>query len=67
MTQEMIQMKLLAELKNFGLNPAEWTLHRVHALSYVIQNRIDTGFSLEGRLELKKRRPVWTTLELRSL
>lgn len=64
---EITLLKLQSELKLFGLNPAEWSLQRVQALSYVIQNRLDKNFALYGRLEYRNKKPSWKSLELVSL
>ncbi|HWU45109.1 MAG TPA: hypothetical protein VN132_16765 [Bdellovibrio sp.] len=67
MTQEMIKTRLQEELKNFGLNPAEWSLQKVRSLGYVVQNNIDKSFSLYGTTTFRHRKPIWQSLELHSL
>ncbi|WP_295903359.1 hypothetical protein [uncultured Bdellovibrio sp.] len=64
---EMTLLKLQAQLKNFGLNPAEWSLQRIQSLTYVIQNRNDENFALYGRLEYRNHQPQWKSLEVVSL
>lgn len=65
--QELAQSKLQNELRYFGLNPSEWTLQRMHALSYLVQNKLDKNFALQGRLEFRRQKPQWKSLELISL
>ncbi len=65
--QQITLLSLQAELKNFGLNPSDWTLHRVNALRFVLQNNLDANFLMRGRLEYKKQKAQWKSLELLSL
>lgn len=65
--QEMTLLKLQTELKSFGLNPSEWSLQKIQALGYVIQNKLDQGFALYGRLEYRDKKPRWKSLEVVSL
>lgn len=64
----VMNMKLQSDLKNYGLNPAEWTLQRIQSsLSYLIKNRADETFAMYGELEFRKRKPQWKSLEVISL
>lgn len=58
---------LQSQLLNFGLNPAEWTLNRLHSVGYLIEHRYDTNFKFIGKYEFKARRPRWKTVELFSI
>lgn len=63
---EMTILKLQSQLKNFGLNPTEWSIQKVQSLTYKIQNRNDETFALYGYLEYRKQKPRWKSLELVS-
>lgn len=60
-------LKLNAELKQFGLNPSEWSLQRIQSLTYLIQNKFDKNFTLWGQIEFKKQKPQWKSVEVFSL
>lgn len=65
--QEITLLKLQTQLKAFGLNPTEWSLQRIQALSYLIENKSDKNFALYGRLEYRNQKPQWKSLEVVSL
>ncbi|KHD87222.1 MAG: hypothetical protein OM95_15705 [Bdellovibrio sp. ArHS] len=67
MKNEMTLELLRNQLKNFGLNPAEWSICRLQALNFLVQNRADESFALYGRLEYRNRKPQWKSLEVYSL
>ncbi|KYG64409.1 hypothetical protein [Bdellovibrio bacteriovorus] len=67
MKNEMTLELLRNQLKNFGLNPAEWSISRLQALNFLVQNRNDETFALYGRLEYRNRKPQWKSLEVYSL
>ncbi|KYG62556.1 hypothetical protein AZI87_14735 [Bdellovibrio bacteriovorus] len=67
MKNEMTLELLRNQLKNFGLNPAEWNISRLQALNFLVQNRNDETFALYGRLEYRNRKPQWKSLEVYSL
>ena len=60
-------LKLQDQLKNFGLNPTEWTLEKVQALQFMIVNKSDENFALRGRLEYRDKAAFWKSLEVVSL
>lgn len=63
-----LNMKLQSDLGKYGLNPAEWTLHRIKSsLSYLIKNRFDESFTMYGELEFRKQKPQWRSLEVVSI
>lgn len=65
--KELFLRRLQLELKNFGLNPSEWSVCRMQALGYRIQNKFDKNFTLYGRLEYRKMKPQWKSLEVMSI
>lgn len=65
--QEITLMILQMGLTQFGLNPAEWTLHKVSALKFVLQNKMDKNFLMRGNLEYKNKKAQWRSMELVSL
>lgn len=65
--QERLLWTLQTELRNFGLNPSEWTLQQLNALHYRVLHRTDDDFSFYGRLEYRDHRPQWKSLEIESL
>jgi hypothetical protein len=65
--QENKLLKLQTDLSKFGLNPTEWTIEKVQAVSYLIRNKIDKSFALYGKLELKKNSPTWKSIDLVAL
>ncbi|WP_374028020.1 hypothetical protein ACES2J_04310 [Bdellovibrio bacteriovorus] len=66
-TNELRLLKLQTELKSFGLNPAEWSLQKIQALGYLLQNTQDEKFAMYGRLEYRDKKPRWKSLEVVSL
>ncbi len=65
--QQNTLLKLQTDLSKFGLNPTEWTIEKVQAVSYLIRNKIDKSFALYGKLELKKNSPTWKSIDLVAL
>ncbi|MBX3039437.1 MAG: hypothetical protein KF789_01860 [Bdellovibrionaceae bacterium] len=55
------------QLKHFGLNPNEWTMTPQDSRRCLITHRTDKELSFLGYTNLRKPRPEWTTLALRSL
>ncbi len=66
-TSELNIYRLQAQLKTFGLNPSEWTIQKVQALGFLLQNKLDQSFAMYGRIEYQNRRPKWKSLDLISL
>lgn len=61
-------LKLQADLKKFGLNPAEWSMQKVKSsLGYLIKNRTDESFAMYGELEYRKRKPSWKSIIIISI
>lgn len=60
-------LKLQADLVNFGLNPSEWSLHRIQSLSYLIKNNSDDNFTFYGELEYRKQKPKWKLIKIYSI
>lgn len=52
------------QLKNFGLNPAEWSLFKIQNFGFRIQHREDHDLVLYGQMEYRNQRPQWKSLEL---
>ncbi|WP_413582379.1 hypothetical protein [Bdellovibrio sp. HCB288] len=68
MTQQQNNLlKLQTDLSQFGLNPTEWTLEKVQALTYLIRNKLDKSFALSGTLQFKNRTPAWKSIALVAL
>ena len=63
----MTLSKLQDQLKNFGLNPSEWSLEKIQALHFMIVNKSDENFALRGRLEYRDKTAFWKSLEVVSL
>ncbi|HRO67121.1 MAG TPA: hypothetical protein PL182_06120 [Pseudobdellovibrionaceae bacterium] len=55
------------QLRHFGLNPDEWTMTPQGTRCCLITHRIDKELSFVGRTNLRKPRPQWQTLTLRSV
>ena len=59
--------QLREDLKKFGLDPREWILFAQDARSYIIQNKFDQSFKLQGYTTLQDNDPKWRQLELHSI
>jgi hypothetical protein len=60
-------LALTTQLSYFGLNPSEWSIERLNALKYLVQNKADRSFSFFGQLEYRKKKPTWKSLDLISI
>jgi len=63
--EQMIELH--ADLKNFGLNPAEWSLKQMRSLQIKIEHRLDSSFAFLGVATKKNKRLKWENLKLISL
>jgi hypothetical protein len=61
------QVRLQNELRQFGLNPTDWTLMTFDSNCFLIQNILDRSFTLKGHLTLCKNFPQWKAIEIYSL
>ncbi|MNK06268.1 hypothetical protein D3C87_241610 [compost metagenome] len=65
---DMILNKLQNDLKNFGLNPMDWTLRKIGQSRYQVSHVSEDDFKFLGQLEMKTPfLPTWKNLELLSL
>ncbi|UOF02881.1 hypothetical protein [Bdellovibrio reynosensis] len=64
---ELNNLKLQSSLSDFGLNPYEWSLERIHSLAYLLINNVDENFKLYGHLEYREQKPKWKEMEILSL
>lgn len=58
---------LQSQLSQFGLNPLEWSLRKVHALRFILENTQDENFKIEAQLTYKNQKLQWQSLEVISL
>lgn len=52
------------QLKNFGLNPADWSLLKIQNFGFRIQHREDHDLVLYGQIEYRNQSPRWKSLEI---
>lgn len=62
-----IQLRLRSELKNFGLNPSEWTLHKLTKKKFKITHVADNNFYFVGDTKTKGPSREWKTVQLISI
>lgn len=62
-----IQMSLRDELKNYGLNPAEWTLRKLRKQKFKVTNVSDKKFYFIGDTQASGPLQKWETLQLISI
>ena len=61
------KMNLTNELKNFGLDPRDWTLIKQKTGTYRIANKKDESFSLKGQTKLTEQKLTWDFIHLNSI
>lgn len=59
-------MSLKNDLKNFGLNPAEWTIRKLSGQRYKIAAIADSSFFFLGETR-NEELPQWKELKLASI
>lgn len=60
-------LKLTNELKNFGLDPRDWTLIKQRTGLYRIANKKDESFTLKGQTKLTEQKLTWDFIHLSSI
>jgi hypothetical protein len=51
-------------LRQFGLNPFEWSIQRLQGSHYLITHRELKDFEFEGEVEYRNLRPRWKFIRL---
>lgn len=59
--------QLSLSLRQFGLNPLEWDIHRLQGSQYLVSHKYDVGFEFRGQVEYRNLRPRWKFLRLWSI
>lgn len=59
--------QLNLSLRQFGLNPLEWDIHRIQGSQYLISHKFDAGFEFEGQVEYRNLKPRWKFIRLASI
>ncbi len=62
----MIEMNLLKQLKEFGLNPKMWALKKLNG-SYYIYSKEDSGIILRGVTKRKNKNEYWHSISFISI
>ncbi len=62
-----IQLNLKRELKNFGLNPAEWNLRKLAKKKFKITHVADNSFFFVGDTKTIGLSQEWKTVQLISI
>ena len=62
-----LEKSLLSQLKQFGLNPSNWSLKPVSKSLILIDSLDEDGFQFIGSIHKKKGQIVWTQLQLAAI
>lgn len=61
-----VELNLKNELKNFGLNPRQWCLHKLARRKFIISHVEDGNFYFLGETKSRCQRHQWAKLQLIS-
>ncbi len=61
----------LEQLRNrlcqFGLCPNDWSIKKVRANQYIIENREDADFYFTGHTQTKGNKKIWSRIALKNI
>gem|GEM_PF-1159825 len=58
---------LSKSLSEYGLSPAEWELIKEDRVNYKIANKYEPKFFFRGRIQFRRGRKIWGSIQLAGI